>query len=165
MQPQTPLPDGSAQRLARLLKETKSPKTYKRIQVVYLRAKYRYSSLTIAAMTGYHQTTVKKIQAQYLKEGEEALFPKGTGGRYRENLSIEQEREFLTPYLDSAKAGQILQISRIHQDYEQKLGRPAGKSTIYEMLHRHEWRKVTPRPKHPKGDKQAQEAFKKTSQL
>ena len=73
-------------------------------------------------MTGYHQTTVKKIQAQYLKEGEEALFPKGTGGRYRENLSIEQEREFLTPYLDSAKAGQILQISRIHQDYEQKLG-------------------------------------------
>ena len=116
-------------------------------------------------MTGYHQTTVKKIQAQYLKEGEEALFPKGTGGRYRENLSIEQEREFLTPYLDSAKAGQILQISRIHQDYEQKLGRPAGKSTIYEMLHRHEWRKVTPRPKHPKGDKQAQEAFKKTSQL
>ena len=94
MRPQTPLPDGSAQRLARLLKETKDAKTYKRIQVVYLRAKDRYSSLTIAAMTGYHQTTVKKIQAQYLKEGEEALFPKGTGGRYRENLSIEQEREF-----------------------------------------------------------------------
>ena len=89
MQPQTLMSEGNAEQLAHLLKETKDVKAYKQIQIVYLRAKYRYSSLTIAAMTGYHQTTVKKIQAQYLKEGEDALFPKHTGGRYRGKLSID----------------------------------------------------------------------------
>jgi len=30
------------------------------------------------------------------------------------------------------------------------------------MLHRHGWKKLVPRPKHPKSDKKAQEDFKKT---
>jgi len=30
------------------------------------------------------------------------------------------------------------------------------------MLERHGWRKIAPRPSHPKADPQAQEAFKKT---
>ena len=111
----TPMPTGSAQRLAQLLKETDDLKAYKRILVVYLRAKYGYPSRTIANMTGYHQTTVKTIQSQYLKQGESALFPKKKGGRYRENLSLEQEKEFLIPYLEKAKAGQILEIGAIHQ--------------------------------------------------
>ena len=92
MRPLTPMPTGSAQRLAQLLKETDDLKAYKRIQVVYLRAKYDYPSRTIANMTGYHQTTVKTIQSQYLKQGESDLFPKKKGGRYRENLSLEQEK-------------------------------------------------------------------------
>ena len=71
-------------------------------------------------MTGYHQTTVKTIQSQYLKQGESALFPKKKGGRYRENLSIEQEKEFLTPDLEKAKVGQILEIGAIHQAYQQR---------------------------------------------
>ena len=61
MRPQTPVPGRSAEQLARLLEETKDLKAYKRIQVVYLRAKYRHSSLTIATITSYYQTTVKKI--------------------------------------------------------------------------------------------------------
>ncbi len=78
MRPQTPLPDGTAEQFARLLKETEDNKAYKPIQVVYLRAESGYTSQTIAQMTGYHP--VKKIHAQYLKEGENALFPKSKGG-------------------------------------------------------------------------------------
>ena len=61
MQSQIPMSDGGTEQLVCLLEETKDLKAYKRIQVVYPRAKYRYSSLTIAAMTGYHEATVKKI--------------------------------------------------------------------------------------------------------
>ena len=156
MRPPTPMPKGNGQRLAQLLKETDDLKAYKRIQAVYLRAKYDYPSWTSANMTGYHQRTVKTIQSQYLKQGESTLFPKKKGGRHRENLSIEQEKEFLTPYLEKAKAGQILEIGVIHQGYQQRLGRTAGKSTVYEMLHRYNWRKVTPRPKHPDAEEEAQ---------
>ena len=73
---------------------------------------------------------------------------------------IEQEKEFLTPDLEKAKAGQILEIGAIHQAYQQRLGRAAGKSTVYEMLHRHNWPKATPRPP-PNAEEEAQEGFKK----
>jgi hypothetical protein len=34
-------------------------------------------------------------------------------------------------------------------------------STVYNLLHRHGWRKLMPRPFHPKRDLAAQNAFKK----
>jgi transposase len=37
-----------------------------------------------------------------------------------------------------------------------------ARSTIYRLLERHGWRKVMPRPRHPKADVAAQAAFKKT---
>ena len=38
-------------------------------------------------------------------------------------------------------------------------------STVYNLLHRHGWRKLMPRPFHPKRDLAAQNAFKKTAFL
>jgi hypothetical protein len=35
-----------------------------------------------------------------------------------------------------------------------------ARSTVYRLLDRHGWRKVTPRPRHPKADPAAQAAFK-----
>ena len=52
MRPPTPMPQGNGQRLAQLLKETDDLKAYKRIQAVYLRAKYGYPSRTVANLTG-----------------------------------------------------------------------------------------------------------------
>jgi hypothetical protein len=46
--------------------------------------------------------------------------------------------------------------------HEQALGRKVPKSTVYRMLARHGWRKVVPRPRHPKFDAVVQTAFKKT---
>jgi hypothetical protein len=38
-------------------------------------------------------------------------------------------------------------------------------STVYDLLARHGWRKLMPRPFHPKRDVAAQDAFKKTAFL
>ena len=38
-----------------------------------------------------------------------------------------------------------------------------AESTIYRLLDRHGWRKLVPRPVHPKADLEEQAAFKKTS--
>ena len=54
-------------------------------------------------------------------------------------------------------------MSRVKAAYEQVLGRKVPKSTIYRMLARHGWRKVAPRPRHPKSEASAQAELKKTA--
>jgi len=45
---------------------------------------------------------------------------------------------------------------------EEKANKKIAKSTTYRMLDRHNWRKITPRPYHPKSKPEKQEQFKKT---
>ena len=66
-------------------------------------------------------------------------------------------------FLPQAEKGGILEVSRVKAAYEQALGRKVPKSTVYRMLARHGWRKVVPRPRHPKSDAATQAAFKKTA--
>jgi hypothetical protein len=47
----------------------------------------------------------------------------GRGGRRRENLSREEETTFLAPYLEQAKADEILVVSEIKQALDKRLGR------------------------------------------
>jgi hypothetical protein len=93
---------------------------------------------------------VRRLQARYLREGEAVLKGTGRGGRYYQNLSLEEERQLLQEFLPQSEKGGILEVSRVKAAYEQVLGRKVPKSTIYRMLARHGWRKVVPRPCHPK---------------
>jgi Winged helix-turn helix len=80
----------------------------------------------------------------------------GMSGHIERNTHLE-------PFLFGAQRGQILVVTDIKAAYEAKVGRKVPKSTVYRMLERHGWRKIAPRPHHPKTDPLAQEAFKKTS--
>jgi hypothetical protein len=53
-------------------------------------------------------------------------------------------------------------VEQIWRAFEQRVGRPVDDSTIYRLLYRHGWRKLMPRPRHPKSDLETQEQFKKT---
>jgi len=46
---------------------------------------------------------------------------------------------------------------------EKAIGHETSKSTIYNLLARHGWRKLMPRPFHPSRDIAAQNAFKKVA--
>jgi len=50
-------------------------------------------------------------------------------------------------------------------DFEKRIGLKVSKSTIYRLLHRHNWRKIVPLPFHPEQNKEVQAAFKKTSKM
>ena len=56
----------------------------------------------------------------------------------------------------------MLTVAEIQQAYRERSGKDFAPSTIYRLLDRHGWRKVVPRPSHPKADVTAQAAFKKT---
>jgi hypothetical protein len=47
--------------------------------------------------------------------------------------------------------------------YERAIGHETSNSTVYNLLARHGWRKLMPRPFHPKRDIAAQNAFKKAA--
>jgi transposase len=83
------------------------------------------------------------------------------GGRRRANMSLEEEEAFLAPFFDKAKEGGILVVSEIKNALDQRLGRNVALASAYNLLHRHDWRKLAPDKRHPKSDANAQEVWKK----
>jgi transposase len=149
--------------LADRLKRAKSHAEYQRIQCVLIRATLGSTAGEIAQLLGWSTATVHVIHSRWAKEGEALFDLRGRGGRRHQHLSTEQESALLTPFTMKAQAGGLLHVSEIKQALEQQVGRTVAASTVYRMLDRHGWRKVVPRPRHPKADMQAQSAFKKTA--
>lgn len=161
MRPLKPFPVGTAERMRQLLTSTHSLSEYRRIQSIYFRAKYGYGAGQIADMVGLNIQTIRNLHAAYLKEGEAVLPLTGKGGRYRSNLSADEEEALLAAFEVDGKLGAIVEVSQLQQAYEQHLGRPVPNSTVYRLLHRHGWRKLAPRGHPPKGDEARMERFKK----
>lgn len=65
-------------------------------------------------------------------------------------MSLEEESELLDRFQKKAEQGQVLDIREIADAYEKVVGHPVSRGQIYRVLHRHGWRKVMPRSKHPK---------------
>jgi transposase len=97
--------------------------------------------------------------------GIKALRPKLNGGRKHENMTLAEEKALLARFAKAAGAGEMLNIHDLKAAYEKAIGHPTSDSTVYNLLHRHGWRKLMPRPFHPKRDFAAQNAFKKTAFL
>ncbi len=78
-------------------------------------------------------------------------------------MSIEEEREFLQPWVDASADGGMLVVAPLRAALAQALGRPVAHSVVYRLLARHGWRKVAPDTRHPKSDPREQEQWKKNS--
>ncbi len=84
------------------------------------------------------------------------------GGRRRENISFEEEAALLEQFKEKSEKGQIVEVSEIRAAYEKAANKKIHPTQIYGVLHRHGWRKVMPRSKHPKkANDEAIEASKK----
>src|SRR5271157_5770440 len=131
-----------------------------RIQMILLRE----SGMTqpaIAEAMGVSLSTVNRAHTAYDHGGLKALKPKPIGGRQRENMTLAEEKALLNRFAKAAGAGEMLNIHDIKAAYEKAIGHETGNSTVYNLLGRHGWRKLMPRPFHPKRDIAAQNAFKK----
>src|SRR5215469_9504903 len=131
-----------------------------RIQMVLLRE----SGMTqpaIAEAMGVSLSTVNRAHMAYDGGGIKALKPKPIGGRQRENMTLSEEKALLTRFAKAA--GEMLNIHDLKAAYEKAIGHPTSNSTVYNLLARHGWRKLMPRPFHPQRNLAAQDAFKKTA--
>lgn len=157
-----PMPAGAQESLKILMRRTKTKADCQRVMAVWLRASLRLSASQIATALGWSTSSVHRVHSKYFQQGESALLGVGRGGRRRQNLPLEQEESMLSIFFQKAQSGGVLVVSEIKSKYEELAGHPVHKSTVYRMLKRHGWRKIAPRPRHPKMDKDKQEAFKKT---
>jgi transposase len=133
-----------------------------RIQMVLLRES-DMTQLAIAAAMGVSLSTVNRAHMAYDRDGIKALKPKPIGGRRRENMTLSEEKALLARFGHAAGAGEMLNIHDLKAAYERAIGHPTSNSTVYNLLARHGWRKLMPRPFHPRRDLAAQDDFKKTA--
>lgn len=121
---------------------------------------------TTAEILGLSRDRVCVLRRQFselVKSDRLVLVGERRGGRRRELMSIEEEKAFLSPWVEKAEAGGVLVVPPIHLALQERVGHKVPKSTVYRLLARHGWRKVTPDTRHPKGDEAAREEFKKNS--
>ena len=150
------------------IKEVRKTITDKKVDRRLYAVQLRGEGLTndeIAQKLDTSDKMVSQWVSTYINNGGiAALLPKERIGMHR-NLSIEEEKEFLSTYTEQAEAGQIIDLNELKAAYIEKVGHSIGGSQIYRMLERHGWRKVMPRSKHPqKASNEAIEASKKLKQ-
>ena len=144
-------------------KKIKNKQIDKRLHAVQLRSE-GLTNDEIAEKLDTSSKVVSRWICSYIKSGIESLLEKERIGNHR-NMSYDEEEKFLSQFLDKAEKGQIVETSEIKKAYDEKIGHKTGHGQIYRVLHRHGWRKVMPRSKHPKkASDEAIEASKKLNQ-
>jgi transposase len=120
----------------------------------------------IGGIVGVSERTVNQWVYYYNKKGEAGIKSMLRGGRRenREIMSIEQEKAFLDTLISRAEKGLIIITKTIKEEVEKYIGKGISLDYVYDLLHRNNWRKVTPRPRHPKTKIEVQEEFKKNFQ-
>ena len=129
-------------------KQNRDKQIDKRLEVLELRCE-GMTQEAIAKKTGFHRSHVSSLIRKYFEEGLSSVAEKHYNGN-RRNMSLEEESALLDEYLKNAEAGHILSAQEIAYEYEKRVGHSIGSGQIYRVLHRHGWRKVMPRSKHPK---------------
>ena len=118
----------------------------------------------IEEVVGMSAPYISQLAARYFAGGIEAIAGNHYGGN-RRNMSVEEEEAILKPFYERAEKGEIIEVSEIKQAYQEKVDHEISSGQIYYVLHRHGWRKIMPRSRHPKKAKpEAIEASKKLTE-
>ena len=143
-------------------KENKNKRAEARLKALELRAKGAKAK-EVSEATGFHAASVTRLVAKYRDHGLDAISGNHYGGN-RRNMSVEDEAAILAPFRERAEKGEIIEVKEIEAAYQAAVDHPISASQIYFVLHRHGWRKVMPRSRHPKkASDETIEASKKLS--
>ena len=152
------------ERIKEAVKKNKNKRVDKKLQVLIMRHENKGNE-EISARTGYNVRYITTLMGQYKKQGlEEFIRIKQTS--HNRNMSVEQEAKVLAKFEEEADAGHELTVNQIRQGLESELGKETSVAYAYRVLKRHGWRKVMPRPKHPKAAaKEEQDSSKKLKSI
>ena len=136
---------------------------YQKRLAIWLTHLGRFHAHEIAEMLLVSKQAVWLWVGQYNRKGPEGLARQGRGGRRWGFLSWAQEQQWLSEIEQRALRGEILTAKQLRPELCEATGRDVTLAYVYRLLHRHHWRKHTPRPRHVQAQPERQEAFKKSS--
>lgn len=144
------------------MEKTKNANGYSRMLAVALRGE-GHKNEEIGKITGYHEDSVGKLAKIYREEGIEGLVTDERKGGNNKKMSDVQALEFLKQFEEKAERGEIITVGEIAKAYDEVTGKERkSQSSAYYFLHKHGWREITPRPKHPESaSEQEKEESKK----
>ena len=135
-----------------------------RWQLLYLiQVGNQHSADVLAPIVDLSVHSVYKIVERYNKEGVISVAQKPKGGRRRSLLSSEDERSLVASFEQMAGKGQLKTANDMRALVEAKVGRTESDDYLWDLMHRHGWKKKMPRPHHPKRSLEDQQDFKKNS--
>lgn len=144
------------------VKEAPDKTAYQRRLAVWLTHTGSFPAHRVADLLAVSTQAVWKWLGEYNTLGPTGLDRKGRGGRRWALMTLDEERAFLAEHLARAEAGDLLTAKQLRPALVKTLGQEVSLDYVYALLHRHEWRKLTPRPHHAKQNSEVTEAFKKT---
>lgn len=151
----------STEDLQTWVREAPDKASYQRRLAIWLTQVGQLAAHQVAEFLCVSKQAVWLWIAQYNLRGPEGLQRQGRGGRRWAYLSVEAEEAFLQQWRPRAAQGEVLTAKQLRGQLERRLGRRVSLGYVYRLLHRCGWRKLGPRPRHPKATPKAQERFKK----
>jgi transposase len=143
------------------VREAPTKESYRHRLSVWLTHIGPFHAQRVAELLAVSVPSVWHWVKEYNKHGPSGLEGPGSGGRRWGFLSWPEEQALLQSFYLRAGKGEIINAKKIHQNICEKLKKDISLDYVYRLLHRHGWRKIGPRPRHPKSNIENQEGFKK----
>ncbi|CKH61580.1 transposase [Streptococcus pneumoniae] len=135
------------QTIKTLLKDSRTAKYHKRLQIVLFRLMGK-SYKEIIELLDCNQTMIWRNVKKYEEFGLDSLLQETRGGRNHAYMTVEEEKAFLARHLKATEAGEFVTIDALFQAHKKELGRSYTRDAFYQLLKRHGWRNIMPRPEH-----------------
>jgi len=124
----------------------------------------KFPVATVADVLGVATETIWRWAKSYEREGLEGLYPKAR--RAKPSKLDSRQKEEVLAWVDECKMPDGREVhwtlERLRQTITDHFGVTLGINTIWVWLRKEHRRLKVPRPRHVKGDEEAQVAFKKT---
>ncbi|VOD59026.1 transposase [Streptococcus pneumoniae] len=124
------------QTIKTLLKDSRTAKYYKRLQIVLFRLMGK-SYKEIIELLDCNQTTIWRNVKKYEEFGLDSLLQETRGGRNHAYMTVEEEKAFLARHLKAAEAGEFVTIPYfrlIKRSVDERLFRRAFTSLSFYSL-------------------------------
>ena len=110
---------------------------------VLLPLEFGLSIAQTAEVIGISKGWACRLRTEFIRQG--CVFEEtrpSRGGRRRENMTIDEEKAFLAPFFEKMSKEGTLVVREVHQALETHLDRKIALASVYNLLHRHGWRKA-----------------------
>ena len=132
--------------------ESTSREEYQRRLAIFWLATRRTFTHEVASMLRVGRSTVWTWLHAYNQDGPAGIAAKDRGGRRDAFLTLDEECALLASLEAQAARGEFVVAAQLHGAVVRAVGHAVSRAYVGRLLHRHRWRKVAPRPRHPRAD-------------